>query len=154
MHTCVNISGLKDMESGDEYYFRDSFDQSSSESQLHDLGGKVGLSQSHRSSRSQTPQPGHHRLKPGISRTSLQTSSLLPGQVVPLPAPPPPSTTEKQKIESSPGKKFNLFQVSFSQTCLVCFQETFLNVIFTNFHVHFRPSMFVPFDALISNKLI
>lgn len=85
------------MDSLDDYYFRDSFDHSSSESQLQDRqpGGI-----SHRSSRSQTPQPPPQRLRSG-SRGSVNTAA---GQVIPagtvVPVPPP-----------TPAKRFNLVQV-------------------------------------------
>lgn len=102
------LSGPKDGEVVDDYYFRDSFDHSSSESQLQDVVGKTGLPPSHRSSRSQTPQPGL-RSKPGGSKTSLQTTGLAPGTIVPLP--PPPRSTETMVESSVSSRKFNLFQV-------------------------------------------
>lgn len=74
------------------------------------MGGKSGLPPSHKSSRSQTPQPGH-RIRPGGSKTSLQAAGISPGSIVPLP--PPPQTSEQRTEPDAASKKFNLFQVSF-----------------------------------------
>lgn len=91
------------MDSLDDYYFRDSFDQSSSESQIQERapGGA-----SHRSSRSQTPQPPM-RIRSG-SRGSVNTVQMVPaGAIIPAPAPP---TTGTATVTS---KRFNLVQVCY-----------------------------------------
>lgn len=68
-----------------DYYFQDSFDHSSSESQLHENSFKGFEVSSHRSSRSQTPQLGHSTVD---NRLYLQQDNLTP-HIPKLPHPAP-----------------------------------------------------------------
>lgn len=82
-----------------DYYFRDSFEHSSSESQLVDnYRGYETTNPSHRSSRSQTP----------LSHSQVDGRIYLPNSAQPLPPPPTKKT-----------KKFNLLSAFIPSLVIV-----------------------------------